>query len=118
MRSIIDHVKQLYLAYFAMKLGDRDKSWAHHKIFTNWSMINVSGSKGRTAVRFGDITEKNQKLLSYPDNISSVIRLVPIGSNIQVPLPPADLRKISRYIRSQVDRGNLSWSRYSQAYKG
>ncbi|GFV69778.1 hypothetical protein TNCV_1345541 [Trichonephila clavipes] len=61
---------------------------------------------------------KNQKLISYPDNIPSNIRLVPHGPNIPVPLPPTESQKIPRYIRSQVDRKNLCWSTYSQAYEG
>ncbi|GFW27780.1 hypothetical protein TNCV_766611 [Trichonephila clavipes] len=61
---------------------------------------------------------KNQKLVFYPDNIPSAIRLVPRGSDNPVPLPPTELQKISRYIRSQVDRWNLCWSRYSQTYEG
>ncbi|GFV47835.1 hypothetical protein TNCV_843141 [Trichonephila clavipes] len=43
------------------------------------------------------ITVKNQKLISYPDNIPSVIRLVPHGHNIPVPLPSTELQKISRW---------------------
>ncbi|GFX65028.1 hypothetical protein TNCV_451661 [Trichonephila clavipes] len=34
---------------------------------------------------------KNQRLISFPDNIPSAIRLVPHGSNIPVLLPPAML---------------------------
>ncbi|GFT57951.1 hypothetical protein TNCV_2768591 [Trichonephila clavipes] len=45
----------------------------------------------------------NQKLISYPENIPSVICLVPHGPNIPVSLPPTELQKISRNIRSQVD---------------
>ncbi|GFT22422.1 hypothetical protein TNCV_3273931 [Trichonephila clavipes] len=61
---------------------------------------------------------KNQKLISCPDNKSSAIHFVPHGNNIPVPLPPTKLQKIPRYIRSQVDQGNLCWSRYWQAYEG
>ncbi|GFR18047.1 hypothetical protein TNCT_670011 [Trichonephila clavata] len=32
MKSITDHVKQLYLAYFGINFEDQDKSWAHHKV--------------------------------------------------------------------------------------
>ncbi|GFU77564.1 hypothetical protein TNCV_3499371 [Trichonephila clavipes] len=42
---------------------------------------------------------KNQKLVSYPDNIPSTIHLIPHGTNIPVPLPPNKLLKVSRYIK-------------------
>ncbi|GFT03167.1 hypothetical protein NPIL_305521 [Nephila pilipes] len=32
MRNITDSARQLYLAYFGMKLPDQDKSWALHKV--------------------------------------------------------------------------------------
>ncbi|GFQ89693.1 uncharacterized protein TNCT_555151 [Trichonephila clavata] len=54
MGSIKDHVKQFYLAYFGMKLGDQDKSWANHKICVkclNDLRFWLKGKK--TAVRFG-----------------------------------------------------------------
>ncbi|GFX97215.1 hypothetical protein TNCV_557051 [Trichonephila clavipes] len=61
---------------------------------------------------------KNQKLVSYPDNIPSAIRLIPHGLNIPVPLPPTELQKISRYIRSQIEKRDFCSSRYLQAYEG
>ncbi|GFX66985.1 hypothetical protein TNCV_4181101 [Trichonephila clavipes] len=59
---------------------------------------------------------KNKKLIFYPD--PSAIRPVPHGPNIPVFLPPTELQKIPRCIQSHADRGNLCWSRYSQAYEG
>ncbi|GFR03478.1 uncharacterized protein TNCT_351421 [Trichonephila clavata] len=55
MRSITDyHVEQLYLAYFGKKLGDQDKSWAHHKICVKCLNDLRFSLKGKeTALRFG-----------------------------------------------------------------
>ncbi|GFX64933.1 hypothetical protein TNCV_450711 [Trichonephila clavipes] len=113
MGRIADHVKQLYLAYFGMKVGDQDKSWAHFKICVA-STIYASGSKERRLL----YNSKNKKLISYPDNIPSAKRFFFHKPCIPVPLPPTELQKIYRYIRSQVDRKNFCWSRYSQAYDG
>ncbi|GFR21867.1 uncharacterized protein TNCT_657721 [Trichonephila clavata] len=53
-RSITDHVKQFYLVYFGKKLGDQDKSWAHHKISAKCLKDQRFWLKGKkTAVRFG-----------------------------------------------------------------
>jgi hypothetical protein len=32
-RNITDFVKKAYCAYFGMKLGHQDKSWAPHKVY-------------------------------------------------------------------------------------
>ncbi|GFV85101.1 hypothetical protein TNCV_4171541 [Trichonephila clavipes] len=77
-------------------------------------MIYASGPKKRRLV----YNHKTQKLISYSDIISYVICLIFRRPNIPVSLPPIEFQQISRYIRSQVDRGNLCWPRYSQAYEG
>ena len=33
-RNISDFVKKVYIAYFGVRLGDQDKSWAPHKVFS------------------------------------------------------------------------------------
>ncbi|GFQ74383.1 hypothetical protein TNCT_320721 [Trichonephila clavata] len=54
MRIITYHLKQLYLAYFGMKLGDRDKSWAPYKICVKCLNDLRFCLKGKnTVVRFG-----------------------------------------------------------------
>ena len=40
-RNITDKVKQLYLAYFQMNLGDQDKHWALH-IICQTCLANLS----------------------------------------------------------------------------
>ncbi|GFT97815.1 uncharacterized protein TNCV_4587241 [Trichonephila clavipes] len=60
----------------------------------------------------------NGPYLKNSPRIPSAIRFVPDGPIIPVPLPPTELQKISTFLRSQVDRGNLCWSRYSQANEG
>ncbi len=119
MRSITDYVRQLYLAYFGMKLGDQDKSWAPHKVYVQCLHDLSLWLKGKkTALRFGipmtwsetknhsddcyfcschvrGYNRKNQKLISYPDNIPSAIRPVPHGLDVPVPLPPTELPVIT-----------------------
>ncbi|GFY17575.1 hypothetical protein TNCV_3519301 [Trichonephila clavipes] len=49
--------------------------------------------------------KKNQKLISYPDNIPSAICLISHGPNIQVPFPPTELQKISRLYAVKLTEG-------------
>ncbi|GFQ80185.1 uncharacterized protein TNCT_430951 [Trichonephila clavata] len=53
-RSIIYYVRQFYLAYYDMKLGDQDKSWGPHKVCVkcrNDQRFWLNGKK--TALLFG-----------------------------------------------------------------
>ena len=42
-RKITDFVKKLYFAYFKMKLGDQEKSWAPHIVCKHVEQIVVAG---------------------------------------------------------------------------
>ncbi|GFR11386.1 uncharacterized protein TNCT_526871 [Trichonephila clavata] len=54
LRSITDQVKQLYLAYFDMKLGNQDRSWAHHTICVKClNDLRFWLKEKNTDVRFG-----------------------------------------------------------------
>ncbi|KRY52804.1 hypothetical protein T03_6142 [Trichinella britovi] len=67
-QKITDFVKKAYFAYFGIKLGYQDKSWAPH--------IKVRGYNA-----------KNRKCMSYP-NLPSAIRTVPQGPDVPIPSPP------------------------------
>lgn len=113
--SITGYIKQLYLAYFGMKVRNQDKSWVPHKVCKPCFNYLSSWFKGKkAALPFGipmiwskpenhsddcyfccchvyGYNRKTRKQIFYPDNISSVIRPVPHGIDVPVPLPPAQL---------------------------
>lgn len=53
-RSITDFVKKVYFAYFGVKIGDQDKSWAPHRVCSGCVEGLRSWSKGKVkSFRFG-----------------------------------------------------------------
>ncbi|GFX76839.1 hypothetical protein TNCV_1952801 [Trichonephila clavipes] len=48
---------------------------------------------------------KNQTLISYSDNISSAIHLVPHEPNMPVPLSPTDLQKFLNISEAKLTKG-------------
>ncbi|GBN57739.1 hypothetical protein AVEN_255025-1 [Araneus ventricosus] len=116
-RNISCFVKKVYFAYFKLKLGDQDKSWAPHKVCRRSEEDLRLRFKGkRNSFRVGipmmwheqqnhttdcyfcsvDIrgfNTKNKKNIFYP-NLISAIRPVPHTSDIPVPQPPSNLDHI------------------------
>ena len=45
--AVTTFVKRVYHAYFGMKLGDQDKSWAPHMVCKDAQSISVSGARAR-----------------------------------------------------------------------
>ncbi|GFV59594.1 uncharacterized protein TNCV_4259871 [Trichonephila clavipes] len=69
-RNISNFVQKVYFAYFGVKLGDQDKSWAPHVV------CSVC------------IEELRQwKDISYPTIIRSAIHPVPHGPDLPIPSP-------------------------------
>lgn len=116
-RNISEFVKKVYFAYFKLKLGDQDKTWAPHKVCRRCEEDLRLWFKGKkNSFRFGipmiwreqknhttdcyfcsvdvkGFNTKNKKKISYP-NLDSAIRPVSHGSEIPVPQPPSNLDDI------------------------
>ena len=113
-RNITNQVKKLYFAYFGVKLGDQDKSWAPNKVCLQCLRDLGLWFAKKEALKFGipmvwrepsnhsddcyfcsckvrGYNRKNKKSISYPENIPSAIRPVPHGPDIPVPTPPTEL---------------------------
>ena len=108
-RNITTFIKRMYLAYFKVRLGDQDKSWAPHKVCTTCVETLRCWSQGKNAkLQFGvpmvwresknhvhdcyfclvnvkGYNKKNKHCLKYP-SIPSAIRPVPHCSDIPVPV--------------------------------
>ncbi|KAI6650030.1 hypothetical protein LOD99_6245 [Oopsacas minuta] len=109
MQNITYFVDRAYHAYFKVKLGDQDKSWAPHKVCKSCVELLRSWSKGKekhlpfgipmiwieSKNHFDDCyfcmvnvmgcKKSNKHLLNFP-NLESAIRPVPHCSNIPVPI--------------------------------
>ena len=107
-QNITDFVKKVYLAYFGIKLGDQDKSWAPHKMCRACLENLRQWTKGkRKILSFGismiwrepanhvddcyfcivnvaGFSFKNKSKINYP-NISSAMRPVPHSDSMPVP---------------------------------
>ena len=107
-QNITDFVKKAYLAYFSIKLGDQDKSWAPHKVCKPCVKNLKQWTKGKQkSLSFGILmiwrelanhvddcyfcilnvagfNSKNKSKINYP-NISSAIR--PIHHFDSIPVP-------------------------------
>ena len=56
--NITDFVKQFYLAYFRVRLGEQDKSWAPHIACKTCVELLRSRTKGRRHLKFGKMKEE------------------------------------------------------------
>lgn len=116
-RNITSFVRQVYLAYFGVKLGDQDKTWAPHYVCYTCVEGLRRWSKGEQhAFRFGvpmiwrepqnhtddcyfcstgihGFNVKNKKNIVYP-NLPSALRPVPHGPDVPVPLQPEHLPEV------------------------
>ena len=63
-RNINSFIKNIYLAYFGVPLGDQEKSWAHHQVCTACVETLRSWSLGKNAkLKFGvPMYGENQKI--------------------------------------------------------
>ena len=108
-KLITDFVKQAYLAYFKVKLGDQDKSWAPHIVCkTCIEHLRQWTKKQRKGLRFAipmvwrepkdhysdcyfcgiktkGINRKNRTSLTYP-SLDSAIRPVPLSEELHIPV--------------------------------
>ena len=113
-RNITDFVEKLYFAYFGVKIGDQDKSWAPHGVCLGCVEGLRVWSKGKVIFfRFGvpmiwreprnhnndcyfctynvqGYCTKNKKQIRYP-NMDSALRPVPHGPGIPTPQAPKSL---------------------------
>lgn len=107
--TVTTFIKRVYYAYFGMKLGDQDKSWAPHMVckrctehLRQWSkgtrksmnfdipMIWREPSNHATdcyfcAINVMGINRKNRTTLEYP-NLPSAMRPTPHSEEIPVPI--------------------------------
>ena len=108
-KLISDFVKQTYLAYFKVKLGDQDKSWVPHivsktctKHLRQWTNHKRKGLKFAfpmvwrepkdhysdcyfCGIKTKGINRKNRNSVSYPC-LDSAIRPVPHSEELPVPV--------------------------------
>lgn len=128
-RSITEFIKKVYFAYFGVKIGDQEKSWAPHGVCSGcveglrmWSKGKVKSFRfgvpmiWRESRNHGDdcyfcscniqgYNAKNKKDICYP-NMQSALRPVPHGPGIPVPVPPHnfdDLPEPSESESEQLD---------------
>ncbi|GBM82659.1 hypothetical protein AVEN_200563-1 [Araneus ventricosus] len=112
-RNITDFVKKLCFAYFGVKLGDQDKSWATHIVccicveelkqwlsgkqkYLRFPMIwreptNHSDDFYFCSLNVHGFNAKNRKGIVYP-NIPSAMRPVPHVPRIAIPKPQKNLK--------------------------
>ncbi|GFX95366.1 uncharacterized protein TNCV_3684181 [Trichonephila clavipes] len=117
-RNIPNFVQKVYYAYFGIKLGDQDKSWAPHVVCSVCVEELRQWFKGKKkSFRFAvpmiwrepknhsddcyfclcsvqSFNLKNRKDISYPTIIRSAIRPVPHGPDLPIPSPPDTLDNI------------------------
>nr|CAI5868801.1 unnamed protein product [Callosobruchus analis] len=108
-RAITEFVKQAYLAYFGVKLGDQDKTWAPHLVCkTCTEQLRQWTTGKRKCLKFGvpmvwrepknhvddcyfclaninGINRNNRHQWTYP-NLDSAIRPIPHSDEIPIPL--------------------------------
>ncbi|GFS57069.1 uncharacterized protein TNCV_4238521 [Trichonephila clavipes] len=114
-RNISNFVQKAYFAYFGIKLGDQDISWASQVVCVEELRQWFKGKKKsfcsavpmiwRESKNHSDdcyfcscsgqgFNLKNRKDISYPTIIRSAIRPVPHGPDLPIPSPPDTLDNI------------------------
>ncbi|GFY01890.1 protein KIAA0100 [Trichonephila clavipes] len=73
--------KKVYFAYFGIKLGDQDKTWAPHVV------CSLCVEELRQWFKVQCFNLKNGKDISYPTIIRSAIGPVPHGPDLPIPSP-------------------------------
>ncbi|CAH1114823.1 unnamed protein product [Psylliodes chrysocephalus] len=113
-QTITSFVKNVYHAYFGVKIGNQDKSWAPHsvcsvcvKALRNWqkgrqkslsfgvSMVwleprNHSDDCSFFSCNVQGFNRKNKKHIVYP-NLDSAIRPVPHRPDVPIPIAPKEI---------------------------
>ncbi|GFY17823.1 uncharacterized protein TNCV_1075581 [Trichonephila clavipes] len=87
-RDISNFVQKVYFAYFGIKLGDQDKSWAPHVV------CSVCVEELRQWFKVQGFNLKNRKDISYPTILRSAFRPVVHGPDLPIPSPPNTLDNI------------------------
>ncbi|GFW96248.1 uncharacterized protein TNCV_572191 [Trichonephila clavipes] len=95
-RNISNFVQKVYFAYFGIKLGDQDKSWAPHVV------CSVCVEELRHWFQVQGFNLKNRKDISYPTIIRSAIHPVPHEPDFPIPSPPDTLNKNILYDLDQI----------------
>ena len=125
-QTITSFVKNVYHAYFGVKIGDQDESWTPHTVCSVCVEALRNWQKGRKkCLSFGvpmvwreprnhtedcyfcsfnvqGFNSKNKKQIVYP-NLDSAIRPVPHGPDVPIPTAPKALGNI---ISSESEESN------------
>ena len=132
-QNITPFVKNVYYAYFGVKLGDQDKVWAPHKVCRNcvsslrqwsigklrslafgvpmvWREPNGHGKKCYfCSCVVAGFNVKNKHKIQYP-NLPCAIRPIPHGPGIPIPLPP----RVLETVEDSVSEESLSDSQLTE----
>lgn len=116
-QNITSFVRNAYHAYFKVKIGDQDKSWARHVVCRACVEALRNRIKGRKkSLSFGvpmvwrepknhsddcyfcscdlkGFNGKNKKRILYP-NLNSAIRPIPHGNDVPIPVPPKEMENV------------------------
>jgi hypothetical protein len=114
-QNITSFVKQVYYAYFGVKLGDQDKSWAPHTVCRYCVESLRLWSRGRKkamsfaipmvwrepknhdddcyfcSIHVKGYNQTSKTKIQYPD-LPSARRPIPHGPDLPVPMPPSTLK--------------------------
>lgn len=125
-RVLTDFVKKVYFAYFGIKVGDQDKSWAPHRVCSScveglrmWSKRKVKSFRFGVPMIWREPRDhsddcyfcscniqgynfKNKREITYP-NIESALRPVPHGPDIPIPLQPESLDDVLALSETESD---------------
>ena len=133
-QNITPFVKNVYYAYFGIKLGDQGKAWAPHKVCRNCVSSLRQWSIGkRKSLAFGipmvwrepnghgkecyfcscvvaGFNAKNKHKIQYP-NLPCAMRPIPHGPDVPIPLPP----RVLETVEDSVSEESLSDSQLTES---
>lgn len=131
-RNITSFVQQVYLAYFGVKIEDRDKTWAPHYVcytcveeLRRWSKGEQEAFKFEVPMVWREprnhsndyyfcstgvhgFNLKNKKRIVYP-NMPSALRPVPHGPDVPVPILPKNLPEIDGSASDSNENNIKEW---------
>ncbi|XP_061480792.1 uncharacterized protein LOC133383677 [Rhineura floridana] len=142
-KNITDFVKQAYLAYFGVKLGDQDKSWAPHKVCKTCVECLRQWKNGeRKRLNFGvpmvwrepqnhhddcyfcvvnvkGFNHYKKHKWKYPD-LDSARRPVPHSEDVPIPvftsLPDLPLSDVEEMLDAECSTGGSPGSGYEESF--
>ncbi|XP_061443081.1 uncharacterized protein LOC133365351 isoform X1 [Rhineura floridana] len=142
-KNITDFVKQAYLAYFGVKLGDQDKSWAPHKVCKTCVECLRQWKNGeRKRLKFGvpmvwtepqnhhddcyfcvvnvkGFNRYKKHRWEYPD-LGSARRPVPHSEDVPIPvftsLPDLPLSDVEEMLDVECSTGGSPGSGYEESF--